>query len=350
MTRFGLPVFRRSASVRLAVAMAASVAVAAATLAPGAASAAPALPAAHMAVDQPQYVALGDSYSAGVFVRPWDDSDGCGRSYRNYPHQVAEALGLQLHDVTCGAAEVVDGVLEPQPSEKLYGPPSIPPPGGWAPKPAQIEALSPATDYVTVGVGGNSLGFGDIVIKCSELGLSNIGFGSPCEKYYTQGDGREWLAQKFQQLTEDYGRMLTAIGQAAPNAQVAVVGYPAIVPTSSGCNWLTFRQLGSIAKGDMPWLDTLERGLNDLLLSQAAEHGDRYVDTYTSSASHGVCASGQAKWMYGVRDDLTGVGDQTDPPSPACADIPGDGEACTFVHPNASGLDNQAKQVIAALS
>lgn len=345
MTRFRLPVFRRSGTVRLLVAVAASVAAAAATLAPGAASASP-QPAR---ADQPQYVALGDSYSAGVFVRPWDAGDGCGRSYRNYPNQVAAALGLHLHDVTCGAAEVVDGVLEPQPVSKIYGPPSIPPPGGWNPIPAQIGALSPATDYVTVGVGGNSLGFGAIVTKCSELGLSNLGIGSPCERYYTTGAGREWLTLKFQQLVVDYGVMLTAIHQAAPNATVAVVGYPAIVPTSSGCNWLNFRQLGSIAKGDMPWLDTLERELNGTLRSEAAVHDDRYVDTYTSSAAHGVCASGQAKWMYGVRDDLTGTGDQTDPPSPACAEIPGDGEACTFVHPNASGLDNQAAQVIAAL-
>ncbi|WP_405580702.1 SGNH/GDSL hydrolase family protein [Streptomyces sp. NBC_01190] len=350
MTRFGLPAFRHRASVRLAVAVAASVAAAASALAPGAASASPAPSAVPAADHRPQYVALGDSYSAGVYVRPWEDHDGCGRSYRNYPHQVAEALGLRLHDVTCGAAEVVDGVLAPQPSEKIYGPPSIPPPGGWDPRPAQIGALSPATDYVTVGVGGNSLGFGAIVAKCSALGLSHFGLGSPCEHYYTEGEGHAWLAEKRRELTEDYSLMLHAIRRAAPNATVAVVGYPAIVPTSAGCNWLTFRQLGSIAKGDMPWLDALEQGLNHTLRTAALEHHDQYVDTYTSSEAHGVCAAGAAKWMYGVRDDLTGEGDQTDTPSPACEEIPGTGEACTFVHPNASGLDNQARQVIAALS
>ncbi|MFF7634667.1 hypothetical protein ACFZB9_16140 [Kitasatospora sp. NPDC008050] len=44
----------------------------------------------------------------------------------------------------------------------------------------------------------------------------------------------------------------------------------------------------------------------------------------------------------------TGQGDQTDPPAGLCTEIPGTGEACTFVHPNASGADNQARQVQAA--
>jgi hypothetical protein len=350
MTRFRMPVLGRSAVARAAVAGAASLAAAAAALAPATtASAAPPTAPAATRADQAQYVALGDSYSAGVFVRPWDDSDGCGRSYRNYPHQVAAALGLHLTDVTCGAAEVEEGVLEPQPSSKLYGPPSIPPPHGWKAKPAQIDALRPTTRYVTVGIGGNSLGFGAIVLKCSDLGAKNLGIGSPCQKYYTQGDGRAWLQEKFDRLDADLGRMLHEIRRAAPHATVAVVGYPAIVPNATGCEWLKFKQLGSIAKGDMPWLDGVERNLNGLLERHAADQRDTYVDTFTSSEDHGVCASGADKWMYGIRDDLTGDGNQTDPASADCAEIPGDGEACTFVHPNAAGLDNQSRQVIHAI-
>ncbi len=131
-------------------------------------------------------------------------------------------------------------------------------------------------------------------------------------------------------------------------AKVAVVGYPAIVPTSSGCSWGDFHQLGTVAKGDMPWLDSLERRLNDLIRYQAEEHGATYVDTYSSSVGHGVCASADQKWMYGVKDDLTGQGDQTDPPAGFCKEIPGTGETCTFVHPNVYGAENEARQVAAA--
>jgi hypothetical protein len=301
--------------------------------------------------DQPSYVALGDSYSANVFVRPWDESDGCGRSERSYPHQVAAELGLDLTDVTCGAAEVQDGILGPQPSEKLLGPPSVAPEGGWPEKRAQIEALTSDADYVSVGIGGNTLGFGDLVTKCLERGLSTLGFGSPCKKYYTAGDGKDWLAGKFAQLGREYDEMMTAIQERAPRAKVAVVGYPAIVPHTTGCTWNTWRQLGTVAKGDMPWLDGVERELNGLLGEQAADHGATYVDTYTSSSDHGLCEPAGDRWMYGVRDDLTGDGDQTDtPPSELCAQLPGDGEACTFVHPNADGADNQARQVRTAFA
>ncbi len=296
----------------------------------------------------PSYVALGDSYSANVFVRPWDDSDGCGRSYDNYPHQVAGELGLDLHDVTCGAAEVQDGILGPQPASKLYGPPSTPPPGGWQDRPAQIDSVNPGADYVSVGIGGNSLGFGDIVTECLERGLKTFGLGTPCTKYYTEGDGRAWLDGKFAQLDHEFGEMMNQIKDRARFAKVAVVGYPAIVPTSSGCSWGDFHQLGTVAKGDMPWLDSLERRLNDLIRYQAEEHGATYVDTYSSSVGHGVCASADQKWMYGVKDDLTGQGDQTDPPAGFCKEIPGTGETCTFVHPNVYGAENEARQVAAA--
>ncbi|MEV8600699.1 SGNH/GDSL hydrolase family protein [Streptomyces griseoviridis] len=300
------------------------------------------------AAGPPRYVALGDSYSANVFVRPWNPTDGCGRSYRNYPHQVAEELGLRLVDVTCGAAEVQDGVLGPQPSSKVLGPPSAPTAGGWPARPAQIERLRADTDYVSVGIGGNSLGFGEIVTQCLKRGLTTLGLGTPCTKHYTSGEGRDWLAGRFARLDGEFGRMMTRIRERAPHARVALVGYPAIVPTNSGCHWGVWRQLGTVAKGDMPWLDGLERRLNSLIAEQAAAHGATYVDTYGPSRAHGLCAGAGQKWMYGVRDDLTGDGDQTDPPARLCALLPGTGATCTFVHPNALGADNQARQLRAA--
>lgn len=296
----------------------------------------------------PSYVALGDSYSADVHVRPWDESDGCGRSARSYPQQVAAQLALDLTDVTCGAAEVRDGVLGPQPPEKILGPPSTPPEGGWPEKPAQLDALRAGTDYVSVGIGGNSLGFGAIVSECLKRGAATLGFGTPCTTYYTTGEGRDWLESRFAQLDHDYDEMMSAIKDRSPNARILVVGYPAIVPTNSGCTWGVWRQLGTAARGDMPWLDRVERELNSLLERQADDHGATYVDVYASSTAHGLCEPAAERWMYGVRDDWTGEGDQTDTPSEFCAELPGDGEACTFVHPNASGADNQARQVRAA--
>ncbi|UQA95809.1 SGNH/GDSL hydrolase family protein [Streptomyces halobius] len=333
---------RMPTTARLTLAGAAALAMAGAALAPPS-------PARADPAGRPEYVALGDSYSAGVFVRRWDEQDGCGRSYRNYPHQVAERLGYALKDVTCGGAEVGDGVLQRQPASKVYGPPTTPPKGGWSARPAQVDALSSGTRVVTVSVGGNSIGFGSILAKCVAEGSSSSQ-PAPCQDYFTSGDGAQWLKKRRDQLDRDLGHMMDVIRGRAPNAKVAVVGYPAIAAKSAGCDFLNWKQLGTIKKADISWIDRFERDVNALLEKHATDHDADYVDTYGPSAAHGVCESGGAKWMYGIRDDLTGDGDQADKPSEKCRKIPGTAEACTLVHPNARGLDNQARQVIRALA
>ncbi|MFE9258908.1 SGNH/GDSL hydrolase family protein [Streptomyces sp. NPDC006879] len=346
---------RRSAISLLPRLAIAAVAVLATSLTPAAASpsrADPPListPPAPTGRILPEYVALGDSYSAGVLVRPWDDSDGCGRSYRNYPSQVAQALGLQLRDVTCSGAQVVQGALEVQPGSSLPGPASSPPAGSWPDRPAQIDALTPATGYVTVGIGGNSIGFAKIITTCLELGLLPLA-STPCTNHYTRGSGAAWLQDSFDRLHTDFDTLLQKIRASSPRARIAVVGYPAIVHDDSGCTWQNWRQFGSVRTADLPWLDTVERRLNELLQQRAAAHGLTYVDTYRPSLSHGVCAAGSDRWMYGVKDDLTGEGDQTAPPGDFCRLLPGNGGACTFLHPNAAGLDNQARHVLRAFT
>ncbi|MCX5194689.1 SGNH/GDSL hydrolase family protein [Streptomyces sp. NBC_00249] len=333
---------RTTAGRRIALAAAATaLTVAAAALTP--ASAAPGAPAASL-----DYVALGDSYSAGVFVRPWDGGDGCGRSEVNYPRQAARRLKVRLTDVTCSAAEVRAGLLEPQ--TELKGPPSVPPPGGWGPRPAQVRAVSADTDLVTVGIGGNSVGFADIVRTCVERGLGAFGLGSPCSAHYSRGAAATALEERFTTLRTDFTALLAEIRTRAPKARVAVVGYPAVVDDGAGCGWGSWHQLGTVAKGDMPWLDSVERRLNGLLREQAGRSGAAYVDTYASSTGHGVCASGEQRWMYGIKDSLTGEGAQSDPPGELCRSIPAPGEACTVLHPNLRGTTHQAELVTRALT
>ncbi|MFE2284147.1 SGNH/GDSL hydrolase family protein [Streptomyces sp. NPDC059443] len=293
------------------------------------------------------YVALGDSYSAGSFVRPWN-ADGCGRSEHDYPHQAARRLKLKLTDVTCSAAEVRAGLLGPQ--SELKGPPSVAPPGGWAAKPAQIGAVSATTGLVTVGAGGNSVGFADIIETCAKRGLASFGTGSPCTDHYARGEAASALDSRFTALEADFAVLLKEIRTRAPHAGVAVVGYPAVVDEAAGCGWGSWNQLGTVAKGDMPWLDTLERRINALLREQARRSGAVYVDTYSSSTGHGVCATGERRWMYGIKDTLTGPGDQSDPPSELCRSIPAQGEACTVLHPNLRGATHQADLVTEALT
>ena len=57
------------------------------------------------------YVSIGDSYTSGPGVLPYEESEqaeNCGRSTKNYPHLAAAALKLTLTDVSCGGATTSD--------------------------------------------------------------------------------------------------------------------------------------------------------------------------------------------------------------------------------------------------
>ena len=82
-----------------------------------------------------RYVALGSSMAAGPGIRP--SADGApfraGRSARNYPHLVAEKLGLDLVDVTYSGATTANVLTDPQNGA-----------------PPQADALDGSEDLVTV--------------------------------------------------------------------------------------------------------------------------------------------------------------------------------------------------------
>jgi lysophospholipase L1-like esterase len=91
-----------------------------------------------------RYVALGSSMAAGPGIRPSAGGAPCraGRSARNYPHLVAEKLGLDLVDVTYSGATTANILTEPQ--------------NGAAP---QADALDGSEELVTVTIGGNDAGY-----------------------------------------------------------------------------------------------------------------------------------------------------------------------------------------------
>jgi lysophospholipase L1-like esterase len=91
-----------------------------------------------------RYVALGSSMAAGPGIRPRakDAPFFAGRSARNYPHLVAQRLGLELVDVTYSGATTANVLVEPQPGAQ-----------------AQIEALDGTEGLVTVTIGGNDVGY-----------------------------------------------------------------------------------------------------------------------------------------------------------------------------------------------
>jgi hypothetical protein len=330
--------------------------------------------------DKPlKWVALGDSYAADVAVPPWQspaEADGCGQSERDWERQLAARLNahsanwVELTDATCGSATARAGILGEQTA--LVGPPyDIP--GDLPARPPQIDSVTADTDVVTVGIGGNDLGFGPILIKCMELGGEN----QRCRPYFETGPGRPALDAGWRTLRSGLADTMGAIKARAPHAKVFVMGYPAVAgaPIQGQCTREilgipNFYKLGPMIKDDAPWFDEIEQGLNYEVENAADAAGATYVDTYTSSIAHGACLpSGTAnqppnpdKWMYGVFDKLVlppgvdkpakaeyhcGLRDEIENALPAGVPFIA-GEACTLVHPNYYGARNQAEQAYEA--
>src|ERR1035438_5608666 len=110
------------------------------------------LPAAASA-GGPVYVSLGDSFTSGPLIPNQHGTPAdCLRSSHNYPSLVAAAIGASsFTDVSCSGATTAD-IIAPQ--SVILGT-----------NPPELNALSPATTVVTLGIGGNDLDFANVVIR-----------------------------------------------------------------------------------------------------------------------------------------------------------------------------------------
>lgn len=251
-----------------------------------------------------RYVAMGDSYSAASGVLPPDPTAPlqCLRSTRNYPHVLAAAIGAQLTDVTCGGADTGDyrGAQHP----------------GVAP---QLAALSRDTQLVTMTIGGNdSSVFISSILQCGVAGLSTLGQGSPCKDRYGSSFEDTVRSTTYPALVQ----ALRDVRNAAPRARVAILGYPWILPATGGC----FDKM-PIAEGDVPYLRSLQKTLNDSIAQAARQTGVTYVDLSRASEGRDACQPIGVRWVEPVLQSTNAV----------------------IVHPNALGEAGMAAQTQAVL-
>ncbi len=252
------------------------------------------------------YVAMGDSFTAGPLIpNQLPDPPGCWRSDRNYPHLVAERRGSALRDRSCSGAATAD-LTSRQPVLGGSNPP-------------QLEALDSDVDTVSVQIGGNDIGFVEILGRCTAL----LPLGTPCRDFYTSG-GVDEISRRIAATAPKVGAVLAEAARRSPDARLFVLGYPAILPEARPGCW----PLLPIAPGDVPFLRDKHKELNAMLATQAAAAGATYVDLYRPSVGHDACQLPGARWV----EPLV-------PLSPAAP-----------VHPNALGMQHMAVVVLEAMA
>jgi hypothetical protein len=250
------------------------------------------------------YTSLGDSYAAGPLIPNQSLNPlGCLRSDHNYAHLTAAAKGLTLTDVSCSGAKT-NNMTETQNVE----------PG---PNPPQFNGLNAGTNVVSLTIGGNDIGFTEIIESC----ITYNPFSTPCKDKYDPG-GHDQLAERIAATAPKVAAVLQGIHSRSPNARVFVVNYPDILPSGSGC-WPTI----PLSFGDVPYLHATEERLNAMLASTAAANGATLVDWYTPSIGHDACKNSSTRWVEPL--------------------IPG--ELSAPVHPNKAGMAGAAAALEAAI-
>lgn len=224
------------------------------------------------------YVALGDSYTAGPLIPLQENTPlGCLRSTNNYPHLVAKKIILPLRDVSCSGATTED-MTQAQDVD----------PG---PNPPQFDALDADTELVTLGIGGNDMGFSEIALACASLDPT----ATPCQDTYIV-NGVDTIAERIDAVGPKVDAVLDGIHARSPDAGVFVVGYPSVVPASGPGCWPTL----PITSKDLPYVRTILKNLNAMLEEQATNNGDTYVDVQTPSIGKDACALPTKRWVEPV--------------------------------------------------
>lgn len=232
-----------------------------------------------------RYVALGDSYTAAPYVYLTDVAGGCLRSNGNYPALLAKRLQVtRLVDVSCSAATTSDLTG----SQRTFN-------GRLRP---QLDAVTPGTRLVTLGIGGNDFGlFASLSRGCPLVGpeggsVVTAPAGPPCGTVDLAAATND--IQGIQRLVT---RSLQQVHRRAPKATVVLVGYPRITSTTRSCP----KQL-PVSRANARVIDRLTHRLSDAMRAAAATTGSAYIDMYAASRGHDVCA-GRAAWVNGVRTD-----------------------------------------------
>jgi lysophospholipase L1-like esterase len=212
----------------------------------------------------PPYVALGDSYSSGVGTRSYiDDGTTCQRSTYAYPSLVAAAKGYALNFRACSGAKIPDVTN------------------------TQLSALSAATRYVTISVGGNDAGFSGVLTECAQPGwMSNC-------------DGAINTAQSYinNTLPAALATLYSSIRTKAPSARVVVVGYPRVF-NGEDCNAATF-----FSPAEETRLNQTADLLNGKLAAAAAARGFGFANPTTRFVGHAVCDS--PEWLNGLSNPIS---------------------------------------------
>jgi lysophospholipase L1-like esterase len=203
------------------------------------------------------YVALGDSYAAGVGAGSYTDLT-CFQSPLGYPELLDERKQIHLTaNATCSGATVRDVALT-------------------------VGSAGADTDLVTLTVGGNDVNYIGVIFACGQ-GVA------ACE-----GAVGATVTGVLPLLAAQLDALYDSINAQSPNAEVVVTGYPHLFSPEFGTT-IALPALNP-ATGQPFVLTPTEQqiindgtdALNDVIRAEALQAGFTYVDVVQRFDKHGL--------------------------------------------------------------
>jgi hypothetical protein len=267
-----------------------------------------------------KYVALGDSYSSGEGLPPYIDGtdesvpteNRCHRSLQAYgPLLRTDASLGRMNFAACSGAVTQD--LFTTNHNNLA-------------EPAQVSRIPESAEIVTLTIGGNDVGFDQVLRKCLRL-RPGTGYGCSKDKKLRQAVQNRITALEGGQAAttpDDIAiipieTVLKRIHRAAPSAKIYIAGYPHLfgndtitfvpskpAPSRYLCEVYRVGEVqGSFDYADTQWMngqaDAINRAISSAVTAANASGVPAvYVDNISSKfENHGLCDS-HAAWIRPV--------------------------------------------------
>ncbi|MGY1684459.1 GDSL-type esterase/lipase family protein [Geodermatophilus sp. SYSU D00867] len=231
-------------------------------------------------------VVLGDSYSSGEGAGDYDR--GAGRCHRS-PHTYAEQLlpDAEVTNLACSAA-VIQDYREPQADRDVR---------------SQAAQLDDVDDYdlVLMTMGGNDIGFEDIVVDCAAEEHCGGRLGD-----------RGWWTQRLADLQTDLRHLYEEVLADTGVAPLVVLPYVGVVPTGAvgtGCSGTTATVYGvkslRFDEDELRSVQWLLGALNGAIEGAVRAVGDsrlQYAADVVEAVrpAHTICS--EDRWIVGLPD------------------------------------------------
>ncbi len=199
------------------------------------------------------YVALGDSYAAGTGTSVRDLDWTCFQSSEAYASIIAEERpNTNTTFMACQGAVTEDVLNE------------------------QLVALDRKTNYVSLSIGGNDVGFVEMILNC----------GLYFDEWQCLTKADEIIGRITSELPAKLDATYAAIADKAPNAKVLQFGYPKMFSNDLSC-W----GARGISAAEAVKLNEVVEILDQVISERATAAGITYVSTIDAFAGHEVCSA-----------------------------------------------------------